>query len=124
MSIVRRLPLLILLALLCLPAKAVASMEFALQDDDVFVEQRGLDRDQGLDHAAALGATRIRVNVLWSNVLVRGSTAAKPVYDFSKIDALQLEAAERGIKLQLTVAGPAPQWATRNHRVGTDAPDP
>jgi hypothetical protein len=124
---VRTLPLLTLLALLLLlPARAMASstMEFALQDDDVFLRQQGMDRDAGLDRAVALGVTRIRVNVLWNDVLVPGSTAADPGYDFSRIDALQSEAAERGIALQLTVAGPAPAWATKNHRVGPDAPDP
>jgi hypothetical protein len=110
---------------LILPAAARASsgMEFALQDDDVFVHQRGYDRDRALDRAVALGATRIRVNVLWARTLVSGG-ASKPVYDFSAIDSLQEQAAERGIDLQLTIAGPAPSWATRDHKVGNTAPDP
>ena len=29
-----------------------------------------------------------------------------------------------GIDLQLTIAGPAPSWATRDHKVGNIAPDP
>ena len=122
---VRRLLPLTLLALLMLPAAARASsgMEFALQDDDVFVHQQGYDRDRALDHALALGATRIRVNVLWARLLVSGG-ATNPVYDFSAIDSLQEEAADRGIDLQLTIAGPAPSWATRNHKVGNVAPDP
>jgi hypothetical protein len=36
---------------------------------------------------------------------------------------LQSEAAARGIRLQLTIAGPAPAWARANHRVGPDSPD-
>src|SRR3954452_13498385 len=104
-------------------ARASSDMEFALQDDDVFVHQRGYDRDRALDRAVALGATRIRVNVLWARTLVSGG-ASNPVYDFSAIDSLQEEAAERGIDLQLTIAGPAPSWATRDHKVGNIAPDP
>jgi hypothetical protein len=122
---VRRFLPVTLLALLMFPAAARASsdMEFALQDDDVFVHQQGYDRDLALDHAVALGATRIRVNVLWERVRVSGgATTAR--YDFSAIDALQEAAAERGIDLQLTITGPAPSWATRNHRVGNIAPDP
>src|SRR3954452_16319969 len=121
---VRRILPLTLLALLMLPAAARASsdMEFALQDDDVFVHQRGYDRDSALDHAVALGTTRIRVNVLWERVRVSGG-ATNPRYDFSAIDALQEAAADRGIDLQLTIAGPAPSWATRNHKVGNVAPD-
>jgi hypothetical protein len=121
---VRRLLPLILLACLYFPASAGASssMEFALQDDDVFVNQVGLDRDRALDHAVELGATRIRVNVLWARTLVSGGPS-NPVYDFSGIDALQSSASERGIDLQLTITGPAPAWATRNHKVGPVAPN-
>jgi hypothetical protein len=123
--LVRRILPLTLLALLLLPAAARASsdMEFALQDDDVFVHQEGYDRDRALEHALALGTTRIRVNVLWARTLVSGGSS-NPVYDFSAIDALQEEAADRGIDLQLTITGPAPSWATRDHKVGNHAPDP
>jgi hypothetical protein len=123
--LVRRILPLTLLALFLLPAaaRASANMEFALQDDDVFVHQTGYDRDRALEHAVALGATRIRVNVLWDRVLVSGG-ATNPVYDFSAIDALQEEAYWRGIDLQLTITGPAPSWATRDHKVGNIAPDP
>jgi hypothetical protein len=104
-------------------ARASSDMEFALQDDDVFVHQQGYDRDRALDHAVALGTTRIRVNVLWERVRVSGgATTAR--YDFSAIDALQEAAADRGIDLQLTITGPAPAWATRDHKVGNIAPDP
>jgi hypothetical protein len=112
-----------------LPARAhaAAGMEFALQDDAVFVDQRWMERDTALDHAVELGATRIRVNVLWSRLLV-GDAAARTTpktvtYDFTKIDALQAAAAARGIKLQLTIAGPAPAWATGDHRIGNYRPD-
>jgi hypothetical protein len=121
--LVRRLLPLILLACLLFPATAGASMEFALQDDDVFLQQRGIDRDRALDRAIELGATRIRVNVLWARTLVSGGPS-KPVYDFSAIDDLQAAAALRGIQLQLTIAGPAPAWATRDHKVGPVAPSP
>jgi hypothetical protein len=67
--------------------------------------------------------TRIRVNVLWARTLVSGGPRTAR-YDFSQIDSLQEEAADRGIGLQLTIAGPAPSWATRNHKVGNVAPDP
>src|SRR3954451_2736839 len=114
---------------LALPARAhaAAGMELALQDDAVFVDQRWMERDIALDHAVELGATRIRVNLLWSRQLVADATARTTpdtvTYDFSNIDALQAAAAARGIKLQLTIAGPAPAWATGDHRVGNYRPD-
>src|SRR3954453_22681630 len=105
--------LMLLTALFAVPARAHAArgMEFALQDDAVFVDQRWMARDTALDHAAALRTKRIRVNVLWARALVRGAAghhvpAGGPVYDFSRIDALQVAAAARGIKLHLTLSGP------------------
>ncbi len=116
---------------LAVPANAHAArgMEFALQDDAVFVDQRWMERDKALEHAAKLGTKRIRVNVLWSRVLISDAShktvpAHGPVYDFSRIDALQAAAAKRSIKLQLTVSGPAPAWATADRKVGGYKPDP
>jgi hypothetical protein len=118
---------------LALPALAAPSahaakhMELALQDDSVFVDQHYMDRDTALDHAEKLHVKRIRVNVLWARTLVDGGRhrtlpATGPVYDFSRIDALEAAARERGIKLQLTLTGPAPAWATADHRVGPNRP--
>ena len=47
-----------------------------------------------------------------------------PPYDFSQVDALQAAAAAHGIKLQLTLTGPAPAWATKDRKVGANQPDP
>ncbi len=116
------------LALLPAQAHAAKGMEMALQDDDVFLWEAGLKLDSALDHAVELRTKRIRVNVLWSRLLVDGADqrtvpAGGPKYDFHRLDILQQAAAERGIKLQLTITGPAPAWATRDHRVGNYAPD-
>jgi hypothetical protein len=111
---------LLTLALLFIPSTAHASknMELALQDDAVFVDQRWMDREKALDHAADLQTKRIRVNVIWSRVLVRGT------YHFEQLDKLHAAAASRGIKLQMTLTGPAPASATRDRRVGGNRPDP
>jgi hypothetical protein len=127
-SLVAGVSLLILILALPARAHAAAGMEFALQDDAVFVDQRWMERETALDHAADLRTKRIRVNVLWARALVAGATsrhvpAGGPVYDFSRIDALQAAAAQRGIKLQLTLSGPAPAWATKDRKVGNNAPD-
>jgi hypothetical protein len=107
-------------ALLLLPSTAHASrnMELALQDDAVFVDQRWMDREKALDHAADLRTKRIRVNVIWSRVLIGGT------YHFEQLDNLHAAAASRGIKLQMTLTGPAPASATRNHSVGGYRPSP
>src|ERR1700748_2135718 len=117
-----------LLVLVPARAHAASNMELALQDDNVFLDSMYMSQAEGLNRAVDLDVSRIRVNVLWARSLVSGAASrtkpAKPVYDFSKIDALQAAAAARGIKLQLTLAGPAPAWATGNHKGGPDRPNP
>ena len=56
----------------------------------------------------------------------RGADRARPATapTTSPVDALQAAAATRGIKLQLTITGPAPAWATEDHKVGANQPDP
>jgi hypothetical protein len=114
---------------LALPSTSHAArgMELALQDDAVFVEQLWMDRDTALKHAVKLKTKRIRVNVLWARTVVGAehrTAPATPVYDFHKLDALQAAAAARGIKLQLTLTGPAPAWATADRKIGPNRPDP
>src|SRR5215467_7017069 len=123
---IRRLALATTLVTLLTPiaqARAASHMEFALQDDAVFVEQYWMSREKELDQAEKLHAKRIRVNLLWARMLTSNANAKTPPkdgpqYDFSKVDALQHEAEARGIKLQLTLTGPAPAWATKDHKVG------
>jgi hypothetical protein len=127
---IRRLALATALATLAVPAASAHAskhMEFALQDDAVFVHEAFMPREKALDHAKKLGTKRIRVNILWARTLMSGEKARKapknPAYDFSRIDALQQAAQAKGIKLQLTLTGPAPAWATKNHKVGGYQPD-
>jgi hypothetical protein len=110
-------------------ASAAAPIEFALQDDSVFLDERWMPREEALDHAEQLHAKRIRANILWARVLTSDPGAKHPpatgaAYDFSRFDALQQAAAKRGIKLQITISGPAPAWATKDHKVGGNQPDP
>jgi hypothetical protein len=120
-SVVRRaLPL--LLAALLLPistAHAARGMEIGVQDDAQFLSSDDATRAAAFAHARALGAQALRANVSWARVAVDPST-----YDLSAFDRLIDEAAANGIRVQLTLAGPAPAWATADHRISTDHPDP
>jgi hypothetical protein len=101
-------------------------MEVGLQDDGVFVSQSWYHREAALDRAERLGVTRLRVNVLWSRVVAHAAANKPPQsvdYDWHAIDTLIVAAARHGIRLQLTLAGPAPRWATGNHRIGIVRPD-
>lgn len=101
------------------PAKSRASrgMELALQDDATFlVGGKRVPREKAFTYARQLGVTRLRVNVLWAYTMPPGFYEArrKPKsipYLFNQIDDLVDEAADHGIRVHLSLTGPAPRWA-------------
>ena len=107
-------------------AHAAAGMEIAIQDDAVLVTNAYYGRDRGLDKAKEMGATHVRVNVLWSAVV--GSSANRrsrpsPVrYDFTAYDELVSAAHARGLDVQMALTGPAPAWASGNKKRGPYKP--
>jgi hypothetical protein len=110
------------------PAAAAPGMEVAVQDDAVLVGRLYYDRDRALDQIGELGATRIRVNLSWTEVLGEKQSRRRHqppnlVYHWGKYDALVDAARARGMFVHMTVTGPAPRWATANHRVGVYRPD-
>ena len=92
-------------------------MELAIQDDGLFVQGRkGWGGDRPFDYSRALGVTRIRVNLLWSYTMLPNQYKArnKPAtinYQFAQIDDLIDRAAQNGIRVHLSLTGPAPRWA-------------
>jgi GH35 family endo-1,4-beta-xylanase len=108
------------------PAQAGRGMEVGLQDDGAFVAQVGLKRSKALDLADQLKVTRIRTNVAWAKVVNKPTKKKRPKhrhYDFTAYDKLLNAAKRHGVKLQLTITGMAPAWATNNHKVGGDRPN-
>ena len=127
-------PLAILAAVAALAAAAFAApaaqarrgMEIALQDDGVLSSQAYYNRERALRQAQQLGVTRIRVNVPWVSVASSIRSRTKPAqvfYAFNQFDSLYLAAKAHHMKLQLTLTGPAPAWATANHRIGPYKPN-
>ena len=108
------------------PAHAAPGMELALQDDAVLLQRLYYDRDRALDQIGGLGVTRIRSNLIWTSVLhgqARSRREPKHVrYDWSAYDALVVAAAQHGMAVQFNLTGPAPAFATSNHRVGVHRP--
>jgi hypothetical protein len=106
-------------------ADARKGMELAVQDDGVFLYQQYYNREQGLQKAQDLGATRLRVNVLWTKAIGPGQSASptKPAtitYNFKIWDDLIDAAARHGIRVTLTLAGqPVPAFASGKHTTGT-----
>jgi hypothetical protein len=98
-------------------ARAARGMELAIQDDALFVQGNKRFRgNKAFDYAKQLGITRIRVNLLWAYTMPRQQHNArrKPAtinYDFRQIDELIDRAASNGMRIHLSLTGPAPRWA-------------
>jgi hypothetical protein len=107
-------------------AHAARGMEVALQDDAVFSSRAYYNRERALKQAVQLHVTRLRVNVAWISVVNGARSRKKPrrlSYAFNQYDSLYTAAKAHNIKLQLSLTGPAPAWATGNHRVGPYKPN-
>jgi hypothetical protein len=132
-SAARRLPAAIalaaalLLALAAAPAHAAKRMELGLQDEGVFVDRAFYDRERALNQARALGVSRIRANVIWATAnRTQADSRSRPaniVYDWRRWDSLIDAAARYGIRVQLTLTGAAPAYATADHRRGVFGPN-
>jgi Cellulase (glycosyl hydrolase family 5) len=108
-------------------AHAARHMEVALQDDQVFLNQSWYGRAKAFARAQELGVTRLRVNFIWAREVAgprRRHAPKTPAYNWYHFDSLIDEAAAHGIRVEMTLTGPAPAWATGNHRVGVYRPNP
>jgi uncharacterized membrane protein YgcG len=107
-------------------AHAATGMEIAVQDDAVLTSLSYYNRDKALDQAVQIHATRIRVNVTWTSVLGRQWRSRKaprnPNYDFGAYDGIVDAATAKGLEVQFALTGPAPAFASGNHKVGPFAP--
>jgi hypothetical protein len=98
----------------------------AVQDDAVLMNRLYGSVPKTLKLVSQLKASRIRVNVTWSYVVGNAKKKRKAPkhirYNWTGYDALIRKATPRGIHLELTLTGPAPAWATGNHKVGPVRP--
>jgi hypothetical protein len=81
-----------------------------------------------LDRVVEMNAERVRVNLAWAGSMpveqAEARRAPEGVYwDFSALERLYADATERGLRLQVTLTGPAPAWATGDGKVGNVRPD-
>ena len=110
-------------------AHAARGMEIALQDDEAFVNLGYYkNRARALQLARSLGVTRIRIVVNWTQTLSsdQANATTRPAalgYNFTKYQTAIDAAAQKGIRVHLSFAGPAPAWATSNKRIGPRNPD-
>jgi Cellulase (glycosyl hydrolase family 5) len=112
-------------------AHAARGMEIAIQDDAALVTQSyqkyHLTRDRALRFARAFGVTRVKVNLVWANTLTPSQRRARTrpadlQYQFGGVDDTVDAAAKYGMRVHLSLTGPAPAWAAGNRKVGPYKP--
>ncbi len=97
--------------------RAAPGLELGIQDDALFVQGNKRWRgDRSFQYAKAIGATRIRVNLLWAYSMPNAQSSARrrpqQIHDqFTQIDNLIDAARTHGIRVHVTLSGPSPRWA-------------
>jgi hypothetical protein len=103
-------------------AHAAKGMEVAVQDDAVLVLGLYGNAEKALNLSQNLNASWIRVNVNWNYVVGRQARQRKAPrrikYNWSGFDGIVRYAGDHGLQVQFALTGPAPAWATANHKVG------
>lgn len=115
---------LLVAAALAPPAQA---LELGVQDDAVLLTRAYSDQLTALDRAADMGADRVRVNLQWAYTMpeAQREASAEPLvvdWQFGELEQLYEAATARGLRLQVTLTGPAPAWATARGKVGATSP--
>jgi hypothetical protein len=110
------------------PAPAAPDMEIAVQDDAVLVGRLYYNRDRALQQIREMGGNRLRINLSWTEVVGKKQSKRRYqpknlVYHWGKYDEAVNAALAHGIRVHLTITGPAPRWATANRKVGVYRPD-
>ena len=98
-------------------------LELGAQDDRVFLAESGSpSRHYAFARMAELGMTWLRLNVIWARVngqqARRTTTPSRISYDWRALDRAIADARRHHVRVHLTLMGPAPAWATGNHRIG------
>lgn len=126
--------------LLCAAASGLAGAEPSLASHGQITYFEGATqllepgpRAEAFRRLQALGVKALRVELYWASTVPSAGSATKPAidftnpaaYDFSRYDAVLGEAQRLHWPVLLTVTGPAPRWATSNHKAPyVTRPDP
>jgi hypothetical protein len=109
-------------------AHAANGLQVGVQDDAALITELAApgERVPVLGLAAGIKATWVRANLQWSYVVGRAAKKKKApkniTYNWTGYDALIAAASARGMSVQLALTGPAPAWATANHKLGAVKP--
>jgi len=117
---------LVTIALLCLGAATLAAAAQARPGQQVMFEAPGAFQDPAtaVPQLETLGVTAIRINLRWYDVAPDNNARDRPdgdltdpaAYNWSRYQPMIDAASERGWKITLSLAGPAPRWGTEGAR--------
>ena len=100
-------------------------MQVGVEDDTAFLGGAA-NANRAIQAADQLRAGAIRVFVMWADVKGANAFSRKaprhPRYNFHAFDGAVTRALAHHMQVQMVLTGPAPAWATANHRKGTFAP--
>lgn len=125
---------LILLALLAWPIAALGAPDQSLTFEAPGELLDRSTRDSTLKEINAFGVNRVRALVYWKDFAPSPDSRIKPKFDatdpaaypahtWDKLDGLFADAASRNVTVQVTLTGPVPRWATRDHIDNVTEPD-
>lgn len=117
------------LAVLAPAAGAAKPFTLGVQDDQVMLGVNpNMTRPDGIAAMKTIHARQVRINIGWARVLTSDpssrTTPSKPAYDFTRYDEMIAALRAAGDTVQVTLTGPAPAWATHDHKLGVNRPDP
>ena len=132
----RLLPLIaLLLALLAVPGAASASPAQVTSFEAPGALLDDAQREPTLDEIQRMGVPQIRQLVYWEQFAAQPNSKKTPKVDttdpdrypagtWDVLDRLVASTTRRGIKLQLTLTGPVPKWATKRKKGHLNDPSP
>ena len=109
-------------------AHAAKGMEISLQDESLFVTgQTPFNKSAAYDLLDGIQVSRLRFNAIWISLNNERCQTTKPriaTYDFSRLDAAVASARAQGLKVLVSITGPAPAWANGKKSCNTQASIP
>ena len=106
-------------------ASAARGMEVGVQDDGTFTGSY-FNEGKAIADAQKLHTSYIRVFLPWADIAGSHANSRKaprsPHYNFHGYDGVVYLANLHHMQVQFVLTGPAPAWATSNHRKGSTSP--
>ena len=106
-------------------AHAAKGMEISLQDESLFVTgQTPFSKPAAYSLLDGIQVSRLRFNAVWislNNERCQTTKPATPTYNFTRLDTAVAAARAQGLKVLISISGPAPAWANKRKSCDTNS---